>query len=103
MDAVQQYGRQIAEVLALANQTGANAMQPTPADLSQHKGRLRTIDSKAKRAQLLATIRQYPAMKDHPAKLAREVGVGESTVRRWLDAEEQAYRGCRAANSPKKK
>jgi hypothetical protein len=65
---------------------------------SRQRGRLNKDDSKAKRASLLATIRQHPSLKDDPAKLGGMVGVSESTARRWLNDEEKKYRESRAAN-----
>jgi hypothetical protein len=69
-----------------------DAPQPT------RKGRLPRRDSEAKRATMLAVIRQHPTLKDEPGTLATHVGVSESTVRRWLDDEDQKYRESKAAN-----
>ena len=61
-------------------------------------GRLSKEDGEAKQAYMLALIRQHPTLKDDPGELARLVGVSESTIRRWLEDEEQKYRESKAAN-----
>lgn len=63
------------------------------------RGRLRRKDSEAKRAGMLAKVRQHLTLKDDPKLLASEFGVSESTARRWLNAEEQRYLDSRAANA----
>jgi hypothetical protein len=60
-------------------------------------GRLPKDVSEAKRATMMAIVRQHPTLADDPAKLAEMVGVGESTVRRWLDDMQQQYQNCKAA------
>lgn len=64
----------------------------------KRRGRLKKEDSKAKQAHMLATIRQHPSLKDDLEQLATMVGVGVSTVRRWLAEEEKKYRDSRAAS-----
>jgi hypothetical protein len=64
----------------------------------RHCGRLPKADSEAKRADLLANIRQHPTLKDDPAALANMVDVSESTVRRWIKAEEAKYLASKPAN-----
>ncbi len=80
------------EQVTLADLAAGAAEQQQP-----RRGRLSKEESDAKRATMLATIRQHPSLKDDPAKLAQDVGVSESTVRRWLDDEERKYRESRPA------
>lgn len=65
----------------------------------QRRGRLPKEEREAKRASMLATIRQHSSLKDDPAKLAADIGVSESTIRRWLDDEQEAYRNSKAARA----
>ena len=64
---------------------------------TKRRGRLPKAESDAKRADMLATLRQHPSLKDDVGTLAGMVGVGESTVRRWLDEEQQKYLESQAA------
>lgn len=63
----------------------------------RRRGRLTKDDGKAKRAHLLATIREHPSLKDDARKLASMIGVSESSARRWIKDEERQYRESRAA------
>lgn len=63
------------------------------------RGRLTKDESEAKRAQLLATIKEHSSLKDDPTVLARMIGVSESTIRRWIGQEEQAYFESRPART----
>lgn len=64
---------------------------------SKRRGRLPKTESDAKRAHMLATLRQHPSLKEDVGKLARMVEIGESTVRRWIEEEEQKYRESKVA------
>ena len=68
-----------------------------PLEKAQRRGRLPKEESDAKRAQMLATLRQHCSLKDDICRLADMVGVSESTARRWLEEEEQKYRESKAA------
>jgi hypothetical protein len=81
------------EVLAAAEKIEPSAN----GDGSGRRGRLAKDDAEAKRAHLLATIRNHPSLKDDAHKLAGMIGVSESTVRRWIENEENQYRLSRAA------
>lgn len=59
---------------------------------SPRRGRLSLQDSEFFRTRMLVILRQHPTQKDFPKDLAKQVGVGESTVRRWLEEIEAAYR-----------
>lgn len=72
-------------------------LTPNPAPMTGRRGRLTKAESEAKRAKLMATVGQYPAMKDDIKKLVKEVGVSDSQIRRWLDEAEQKYRASAAA------
>lgn len=55
------------------------------------RGRMPKHDAEAKRVAMLALIVQHPTLKNDPKKLASEIGASESSVRRWLQAEEERY------------
>ena len=81
------------EIQAAPDETTADGPQA-----GKRRGRLPKAESDAKRADLLATLRKHPSLKDDVGKLAGTVGVGESTVRRWLDEEERNYKASKAAS-----
>lgn len=69
---------------------------------SKKHGRLKSEQSESMRAQMLGLLRQYPAMKDSPRKLAGEIGVSRSTASRWLNALEREYLESRPARPAKR-
>jgi hypothetical protein len=76
----------------------AQAGEAEAGEPKRKRGRMVKDESEAKRAQMLATIRQHPTLIDDPVKLAGDVGVSESTARRWLEEEREKYRQSKAAN-----
>lgn len=84
-------------LLQMADKVLAAPVKVEPAD-KPRRGRMNKADSEAKRAQLLATIRQHRSLIDDPAALASQVGVSESTARRWIEDEQQKYLESKAAN-----
>ncbi len=64
----------------------------TPERQGQKRGRLPADEAKAKKALLLAKLRDHPTMVDSPAEAADLVGVSESTARRWIDQFQDANR-----------
>jgi hypothetical protein len=71
---------------------------PTATGSRPKRGRLNKQESEAKRTAMLAMIRQHPSLKDDPEQLAENVGVSESTIRRWLADEEEKYKHSKAAS-----
>jgi hypothetical protein len=83
-----------------ANETEKPTDGPVePSNETKRRGRLPKAESDAKRASMLATLREHPSLKDDVGHLARMVNVGESTVRRWLGEEQQMYLESKAARS----
>lgn len=74
--------------------------QPTQLPPPSRKGRLPKEESAARRATMLATLRQHPSYRDDIPKLAAACGVKSPTVTRWLEEETQKYLASRAANAP---
>lgn len=83
---------------ASSSAPAGQASKPKNDKPARKRGRLSKAESDAKRAYMLAKIRMHATLKDDPAELANIVGVSETTVRRWLDEEEQKYLDSRAAN-----
>lgn len=76
--------------------TGEGLQQPSNAQTGarptgERAGRLPKEDSKILRAVMLAKIREHPTLKEDIPALASAVGVSESTIRRWLDEEQQKF------------
>ncbi len=63
---------------------------------TSRRGRLNKADSEIKHTEMLAKLRQHPTLKDEPARLAVNIGVSESTVRRWLAEDDKKYRESQA-------
>lgn len=61
------------------------------------RGRLKREDSKAKETTMLALIVQHPTLMDDVPELSKRVGVGITTVRRWMNKEREKYRQSKAA------
>ena len=78
--------------------TPALSVTPTGSDEQPRRGRLSKEESSIRKTQMLLILRQHLSLKDDPATLANMTGVSESTIRRWLDEEEQTYRDSMAAN-----
>ncbi len=88
----------IADVEADLAKSGGPAVPVTPAVVEKRRsGRLPKDESEGRRMDMLATLRTHSSLKDDPAALARLVKVSESTVRRWLQEEEQKYLESKAA------
>lgn len=61
------------------------------------RGRMKTDESEARRAAMLAKLFKHPSMKDDIPALAREAGVNPKTVKRWLADDDKEYQELRAA------
>ena len=75
-----------------------SSVVPEIGNFKGRRGRLGKDESSIKKANMLDLIREHTSLRDDPAKLAKMVEVSESTVRRWLDDEEQKFLKSRAAN-----
>jgi hypothetical protein len=62
------------------------------------RGRLNRDESEAKRTEMLAKLRQHPTMTDDLSSLATEIGVSESTVRRWIGEEQRRFTELQGRN-----
>lgn len=51
----------------------------------RRRGRLPADEKKTRYMYMLALLTEHPTLKDDPKKLARQMGMHESTVRRWID------------------
>ena len=78
---------------------GGEELAEAQTQAKPRRGRLPATESKALRAQMLAVIRDHPSLqRDHTA-LADQIGVAESTVRRWLNEERKRYEESAAAKA----
>jgi hypothetical protein len=76
-----------------------NGVRPDPvavATKANRRGRLSRDESEIRHTAMLAELRQHPTLKDFPARLAKIVGVGVSTIRRWLEEDDAKYRDTHA-------
>ena len=62
-------------------------------------GRMPKDESEAKRAALLATIREHSTLKYDYAALAHQVGISKATARRWVNEEDGEYQKSRVAGA----
>jgi hypothetical protein len=63
-----------------------------PGRAGRRRGRLPKAEAEARRMSLLALVSQHSTLRYEFDKLAREVDVGPSTVRRWLKEEAKRER-----------